>query len=87
MVEYKPLRMEVAKLKADQLKATGAKILCTICHNCVDGLTDLIKKYDLRYDFGDGKKPKLLPVLNVCELVADAIVFPGTHHHQEELLV
>ena len=26
MVEYKPLRMEVAKLKADQLKATGAKI-------------------------------------------------------------
>ncbi len=75
MSEYAPKRLEVAKIKADQIKETGAAICATACHNCVDGLSDLIKKYELKYDFGDGK-PKLLPVPNVCELVAEAIVVP-----------
>ena len=47
MAEYKPLRLEVAKVKADQLKATGARFVCTMCHNCVDGLSDVIKHYKL----------------------------------------
>ncbi len=75
MTEYSGKRLEVAKVKAETIKATGAAICSTACHNCVDGLSDLIKKYDIRYDFGDGK-PKLLPVPNVCELVAEAIVIP-----------
>jgi Fe-S oxidoreductase len=63
MAEYKPLRMEVAELKAEQLKATGAKLVCTICHNCVDGLTDVIKHYELD-----------MKVVQIIELVADALV-------------
>jgi Fe-S oxidoreductase len=64
MAEYKPLRMEVAELKAEQLKATGAKLVCTICHNCVDGLTDVIKHYELD-----------MKVVQIIELVANALVF------------
>jgi Fe-S oxidoreductase len=64
MAEYKPLRMEVAQIKADQLQATGAKLVCTICHNCVDGLTDVIKHYKLD-----------MKVVQVLELVANALVF------------
>jgi len=75
MTEYTPRRLEVAKLKADQIKETGAAICATACHNCVDGLSDLIKKYDLRYEYEDGKS-KLVEVPNVCELVANAIVIP-----------
>jgi len=65
MVEYKPLRMEVAKIKADQLAATGAKIVCTICHNCIDGLTDVIKHYQLD-----------MKVVQILELVENALVLP-----------
>ena len=63
MVEYKPLRMEVAKIKADQLIATGAKLVCTSCHNCADGLSDLIKHYKLD-----------MKVVQVLDLVAEALV-------------
>jgi Fe-S oxidoreductase len=63
MAEYKPLRMEVAKIKAEQLLATGAKQVCTICHNCVDGLTDVIKHYKLD-----------MKVVQVLELVSNALV-------------
>jgi len=47
MPEYRPLRLEAAKIKAEQLRATGAKLVCTMCHNCVDGLSDVIKHYKL----------------------------------------
>ena len=47
MSEYTPRRLESAKVKADQIRATGAKVVVTSCHNCVDGLNDLIKHYDL----------------------------------------
>jgi len=47
MAEYRPLRLEVAKVKAEQLRATGAKLVCTMCHNCIDGLADVIKHYKL----------------------------------------
>ena len=47
MSEYTPLRLKAGKVKADQLKATGAKIVVTTCHNCVDALTDVIRHYKL----------------------------------------
>jgi len=47
MSEYTPLRLKAAKVKADQLKATGAKVVITTCHNCADALTDLIRHYKL----------------------------------------
>jgi len=47
MSEYTPRRLKSAKVKADQIAATGAKIVVTTCHNCVDALNDLIKHYKL----------------------------------------
>ncbi len=61
MAEYRPLRLEAAKIKAEQLKATGAEIVCTMCHNCVDGLSDVIKHYQLD-----------MKVVQILELVSNA---------------
>jgi Fe-S oxidoreductase len=66
MAEYRPLRLEAGKIKAEQLRATGAKLVCTMCHNCVDGLTDVIKHYKLP-----------LRVVQVLELVSNALVLPA----------
>jgi len=63
MSEYTPQRLKSAKVKADQLKATGAKIVVTTCHNCVDGLADLIKHYKLD-----------MQVTQLVNLVAKALV-------------
>jgi len=64
MSEYTPRRLKSAKVKADQLKATGAKIVVTTCHNCVDGLADLIKHYKLDM--------KVTQLVNLC---ANALVW------------
>ncbi len=63
MSEYTPQRLKSAKIKADQLKATGAKTVVTSCHNCVDGLSDCIKHYELGMD-----------VTQLVNLVANALV-------------
>jgi Fe-S oxidoreductase/CheY-like chemotaxis protein len=63
MSEYTPERLKSAKVKADQLKATGAKVVVTSCHNCVDGLTDLIRHYKLD-----------MKVTQLVNLVANALV-------------
>lgn len=42
-----PYRMAKGKLKADQITATGAKIVISPCHNCYDQLNDIIKYYKL----------------------------------------
>lgn len=65
MSEYTPRRLKSAKVKADQLKATGASVVVTSCHNCVDGLTDLIKHYELGME-----------VKQLVNLVADALIIP-----------
>jgi CheY-like chemotaxis protein len=63
MSEYTPLRLKAGKVKADQLKATGTKIVVTTCHNCVDALTDVIRHYKL------GMK-----VAQLVNLVSNALV-------------
>jgi Fe-S oxidoreductase/ActR/RegA family two-component response regulator len=63
MAEYTPRRLASAKIKADQIEATGAKVVVTSCHNCVDGLGDLIKHYKLDCE-----------VKQLVDLVADALV-------------
>jgi len=65
MAEYTPQRLRSAKVKAEQLKATGAKIVVTSCHNCVDGLFDLIRHYKLD-----------MQVKQLVSLVANAMVVP-----------
>jgi Fe-S oxidoreductase len=64
MSEYTPQRLKSATVKADQLKATGAKVVVTSCHNCVDGLADCIKHYKLDME-----------VTQLVNLVANALVF------------
>ncbi|MCP4200173.1 MAG: response regulator [Proteobacteria bacterium] len=63
MSEYAPARLKSGKVKVDQLVATGAKIVVTSCHNCVDGLGDLIKHYELDME-----------VKQLVDLVAEALV-------------
>jgi len=63
MSEYSQRRLKSGKVKADQLIATGAETVITSCHNCVDGLADLIKHYKLGME-----------VTQLVNLVANALV-------------
>ncbi|MHC4422106.1 MAG: response regulator, partial [Planctomycetota bacterium] len=65
MSEYTPDRLKSGKIKADQLKDTEAEIVVTSCHNCVDGLTDVIRHYELGIE-----------VTQLVNLVANALVIP-----------
>jgi len=47
---FKTKRMVSNKIKADQLAATGAKILIAPCHNCHSGLEDIVHHYNLNMD-------------------------------------
>ncbi len=47
MSEYGDRRVASGKVKADQIRATGAKIVATPCHNCADQLIELSKRYHL----------------------------------------
>lgn len=63
MSEYNERRMSIAKIKADQIKNTGASIIATPCHNCVDQLTQI----DAHYKLG-------VKIMTLAELVADALI-------------
>jgi Fe-S oxidoreductase len=63
VIGEKDFRMKSAKVKADQVKATGAEILCTACENCHSQLSDLNEHYklDVKVEF-------------LSNLVAEALV-------------
>jgi Fe-S oxidoreductase len=63
MAKYKPRRIAAGKIKADQIKASGAKIVAAPCHNCIDQLMELNKEYSLN-----------IQLKTVAELLASAIV-------------
>jgi Fe-S oxidoreductase/CheY-like chemotaxis protein len=63
MSEYTPRRLKSGVVKANQLRDTGAEIVVTSCHNCVDGLTDVIRHYQLGME-----------VTQLVNLVANALV-------------
>ena len=65
MTVFADRRIKSGQLKAEQIRKTGAKIVATPCHNCIDQLRDLDKHYDL------GVK-----MITVTELVANALVLP-----------
>jgi Fe-S oxidoreductase/ActR/RegA family two-component response regulator len=73
MSEYTPRRLTSAAVKAKQIADTGAKIVVTSCHNCVDGLNDVIKHYKL-----DCK------VVQLVDLVADALVLEEADRAEAE---
>jgi Fe-S oxidoreductase len=65
---YAKERLFYGKRKADQIKATGAKLLVAPCHNCRDQIMKALRK---EYDFMD------VEVKYLWELVADSLVIPG----------
>ncbi len=44
---FKRRRMASGKVKADQIRETGAKTIIVPCHNCFDQIKDLNIEYDL----------------------------------------
>lgn len=44
---WKKVRVESNKVKAEQIKATGAKIVIAPCHNCHVGIHDIVKAYNI----------------------------------------
>jgi len=45
---WKKSRMLSNRVKADQLRATGAEVVITPCHNCHAGIEDIVEYYDLK---------------------------------------
>ncbi len=63
MGEYAERRIKAGKIKAEQIRKTGAKVVATPCHNCIDQLMELNREYNLGVE-----------IKTVSEIVADAVV-------------
>ena len=63
--EFKKRRMESGRIKAEQIRATGAKTIIVPCHNCFDQIRDLNKEYEL------GVK-----ILSFKEVITEIMVLP-----------
>ena len=63
MTRFSQRRLKAGAVKADQIRNTGAKIVATPCHNCIDQLMELNKHYKLG-----------IQTRTVCEIAADALV-------------
>jgi len=63
MSEYNDRRMKIAEIKAEQIRKTGAKIVVTPCHNCVDQLAQI----NITFKLG-------VQIKTLAEIVADAII-------------
>jgi Fe-S oxidoreductase len=64
MTEFAKERIAAGKVKADQILATGAEIVATSCHNCLDQLDEIKRHYKLK-----------VKIQNLSELVAAAIIW------------
>jgi Fe-S oxidoreductase len=65
MSEFAKDRLAAAKIKANQITATGAEVVATSCHNCLDQLDEIKRHYKLK-----------LKIRNLSEFVADAVIWP-----------
>ncbi len=63
MTRFSQRRLKAGQIKADQIIKTGAKIVATPCHNCIDQLIELNKHYKLGVE-----------VKTICEIVANALI-------------
>jgi Fe-S oxidoreductase len=63
MTRYAKRRLEAGRIKADQIRETGAQVVVAPCHNCIDQLSELNREYELGVE-----------VKTVSEVVADALV-------------
>ena len=65
--EYAARRVAAGRLKAEQIRRTGAKVVVTPCHNCIDQLLELNKHYELGVE-----------IRTLAEVAADALI-PTNH--------
>ncbi|HVN31032.1 MAG TPA: (Fe-S)-binding protein [Thermoanaerobaculaceae bacterium] len=65
--EHTARRLVSGRVKADQIRATGAKVVVSPCHNCIDQLMELNRHYALGVE-----------VRTLGEVVADALILTGT---------
>lgn len=70
---FKERRLRSGKVKAEQIRATGATICITPCHNCYDQLRDLNKEYELG-----------IRVLSFKEMFEEALIVPDELKAKEE---
>ena len=63
--EHTAARLRAGQMKARQIQATGAKVVASPCHNCIDQLMDINRHYELGVE-----------VKTLAEIVADALVLP-----------
>ena len=61
--DFGKLRVAAGKKKAEQIRATGAKIVATNCFNCMTQIRDLSKAYDLGIE-----------VKSIVELVSESLI-------------
>jgi len=62
---YKPVRMASGRVKAEQIRATSAKIVIAPCHNCFDQINDLSEEYDLG-----------VTALSLKEIIVESLIVP-----------
>ncbi|MBF0314679.1 MAG: (Fe-S)-binding protein [Oligoflexia bacterium] len=62
--ECSEVRLRSAEIKANQIRSSGAKVVATPCHTCIDQLTELNKKYQLKVE-----------ISTVTELVYNALLY------------
>ena len=70
---FRERRLKAGKVKAEQIRATGATICITPCHNCYDQLRDLNKEYDLG-----------IRVLSFKEMFEKALIIPDELKAKED---
>ena len=63
--DFKPGRMKAGRIKAEQIRETGAKIVIAPCHNCFDQIQDLGEKYELD-----------IKVFSFKELLLETMIIP-----------
>ena len=61
--EYAERRVRIGRLKAEQIRATGAGVVVSPCHNCIDQLLELNRHYGLGVE-----------IRTLAEVAADALV-------------
>ncbi len=63
MPEFSERRIAAGKVKADEIRATGANVVLQSCHNCTDQLKEIVDHYKIK-----------AKVMNLAELLAPALV-------------
>jgi Fe-S oxidoreductase len=63
MSEFSKRRIAAGKIKADEIRATGANVVLQSCHNCTDQLKEIVDHYHIE-----------AKVMNLAELLSPALI-------------